>query len=108
MGKDFEKWYEEKYVKLNENYKSILKLDELLTQKEIPHELTRCFNGWKIAYPNEEECIFDVIEHSASYGNTEDLMEAYGDGIEDVEGFMDIETALKHFERVHKQTVGKD
>lgn len=108
MDKDFDKWYEEKYVKLNENYKSILKLDELLRKKEIPHELTRIFNGWKIAYPNEEECIFDVIEHSGSYGNTEDLMEAYGDGIEDVEGFMDIETALKHFDRVHKQAVGKD
>lgn len=35
-------------------------------------------------------------------------MEAYGDGIEDVEGFMDIETALNHFERVYKQAVGKD
>lgn len=35
MSKDFEKWYEENYIKLNKNYKSILKLDELLTQKEI-------------------------------------------------------------------------
>lgn len=101
LGKNYKEWYEQKYVRLNENYKAIITLDSILTNNNIPHELSRCFNGWKIAYPNNEKCVFDVIEHSGSYGNTEDLMEAYGDGIEDVEGFMDIETALSHFQRVH-------
>ena len=96
----------EEYIKdmniLNPNYKAIIVLDYKLTEKKIPHELLRLMDGWKIAYPNDEQCVFDVIEHRGSYGHTEDLMEAYGDGIEDVIGFMDIDTALSHFERVHK------
>lgn len=95
--------YEKLYKELNPNYKAIIVLEYFLKQKNIPYEMSRLMDGWKIAYPNEEECIFDVIEHRGSYGRTEDLMEAYGDGIEDVEGFMDIETALAHFERVHKK-----
>ena len=95
----------EEYIKdmnaLNPNYKAIIVLDCKLTEKKIPHELLRLMDGWKIAYPNDEQCVFDVIEHRGSYGHTEDLMEAYGDGIEDVIGFMDIDTALSHFERVH-------
>lgn len=95
----------EEYIKdmntLNPKYKAIIVLDYKLTEKKIPHELLRLMDGWKIAYPNEEKCVFDVIEHRGSYGHTEDLMEAYGDGIEDVIGFMDIDTALSHFERVH-------
>ena len=89
--------------KLNPKYQSILKLNEELNKRKIPHELSRLMDGWKIAYPNNMECIFDVIEHCGSYGREEDLMEAYGDGIEDVEGFMDVQTALLHFERVHKR-----
>ena len=95
----------EKYIKdmntLNPKYKAIIVLENKLTEKKIPHELLRLMDGWKIAYPNNEQCVFDVIEHRGSYGHTEDLMEAYGDGIEDVIGFMDIDTALSHFERVH-------
>lgn len=91
--------------KLNAKYKSILALKELLNKNNIPHELLRIMDGWKIAYPNNEECIFDVIEHYGSYGNEEDLMEAYGDGIVDVEGFMDIQTALLHFKRVHSKVL---
>lgn len=97
----------EEYIKdmntLNPNYKAIIVLDYKLSEKDIPHELTRVMDGWKIAYPNEHKCIFDVIEQRGSYGHTEDLMEAYGDGIEDVIGFMDIDTALSHFERVHSK-----
>lgn len=95
--------YEKLYNELNPNYKSIIVLEYFLKQRGIPYEMTRLMDGWKIAYPNENDCVFDVIEHRGSYGKTQDLMEAYGDGIEDVEGFMDIETALSHFERVHKK-----
>lgn len=96
----------DKYTKLNDNYKAILELDKILTKKEIPHELIRLMDGWKIAYPNDENCIFDVVEHRGSYGRTEDLMEAYGQGIDDVEGFLTVEKALAHFERVHREEHG--
>lgn len=95
------------YEVVNENYKAILELDKILTEKGIPHQLSRLYEGWKIAYPNNEECIFDVVEHSGSYGNRLDLMEAYGQGIHDVEGWLDVETALAHFERVHQEEGAK-
>lgn len=95
------------YEVANENYKAILELDKILTEKGIPHELSRLYDGWMIAYPNNIDCIFDVIEHGISYGHQNDLMEAWGKGIHDVEGWLDVETALAHFERVHQEEGAK-
>ncbi len=84
---------------LNPNYKSILKLEEELTELGIEHELCRCFDGYILCYPNFYNKIGDVIEHNGSYGHSEDLMEAYGfqecDG--DVIGGLTVEEALTLF-----------
>lgn len=86
---------------LSDNYKSILELEEKLTEKDIPHELIRLMDGWQIAYPSHEKMIFDVIEHRGSYGHERDLMEAYGKYMEDVEGWLDVEAALALFIDIH-------
>ena len=91
--------------KINENYKAILKLEEILTQKNIPHDLIKMFDGWGIFYPDREAPIFDVIEHLYSYGSEKDLLEAMGEGIIEVEGFLSVEEALKFFEIVHENTM---
>ena len=88
---------------LNKNYKAILELDKILTEKGIPHKLSRVMDGWKIAYPNNIECIFDAIEHRGSYGHEQDLVEVWGNGLEDVIGWLNVEQALAHFERVHQE-----
>lgn len=91
---------------LNNGYTSILELDKKLTEENIPHQLSRCFDGWIITYPNYENRIFDVIEHFASYGHDSDLMEAYGGGIDDVDGYLDAENALTLFRNLHMTNVG--
>ena len=89
----------------NKNYKSILELDKRLTKAGIPHELAKLYDGWIIGYPNVNKGykVFDVIEHEGSYGHEEDLMEAYGFGVEDVE-VVDIDKAFTLFANVHFST----
>ena len=88
---------------LSPRYKAILEVDRLLTEENIPHELLRIMDGWKIAYPKQDECQFDVIEHRGSYGHENDLMEAYGYSIDDVEGHLSVDDAMKLFRKVHKE-----
>ena len=92
---------------LNNNYKSILKLDRKLTCQNIPHELVRLFDGWQISYPNENNKIFGVIEHYGSYGHETDRMEAYGYGIDDVKGYLDVDATLELFQNVHNERLQK-
>ena len=86
---------------LSDNYKSILELEKKLTEKDIPHELIRCMDGWQIAYPSHEKMIFDVIENRGSYGYERDLMEAYGKHMKEPEGWLDVEAALSMFIDIH-------
>lgn len=88
---------------LNPKYQAILEVDRLLTQESIPHELLRFMDGWKIAYPKQDGCRFDVIENRASYGHESDLMEAYGYSVEDVEGYLSVDDAMKLFRKVHEE-----
>ena len=88
---------------LNPRYQAILEVDRLLTEENIPHELLRLMDGWKIAYPKQNECQFDVIEHLGSYGHESDLMEAYGYSIDDVEGHLSVDDTMKLFRKVHEE-----
>lgn len=63
---------------LDTNYQEILKLNTLLDTANIPHTLTRLFDGWKITYFVEEKEISDVVEHFESCGSSFDLMELMG------------------------------
>lgn len=64
----------------NPNYREILRLDNMLTEAEIPHTLDTMFDGWQICYPGpkDEGLVMDAIEHYGSYGNGEDKLEIMG------------------------------
>ena len=59
---------------------------------------SRIFDGWQICYPNENNKIFDVIEHYRSRGHEMDRMEAYSPGFDDAKGFLDVDVALELFQ----------
>lgn len=88
---------------LNPNYQAILNLHVKLLENTIPHEILRLMDGWKIAYPNQEERIFVVIEHLGSYGHEKDLMEAWGTGVDDVAGGLRVDEAYEMLLRVHEK-----
>lgn len=90
-------------VKLSPSYQSIQQPHMKLQEAEIPHEILRIMDGWKLAYPDQDNCIFDVVEHCGSHGHEADLMEAYGYGIDDVAGYVHIDDAFKMFEKVHEE-----
>lgn len=59
------------------NYNEIVKLHEMLTKADIPHEFTEEWGGHHILY----SCMgytCSVIEHDYSYGNKRDLLEIMG------------------------------
>lgn len=93
----------EPFYLFNPRYQAILEVDRLLTEENIPHELLRLMDGWKIAYPKQDGCQFDVIEHRGSYGHESDLMEAYGYSIDDVEGRLSVDDVMKLFRKVHEE-----
>ena len=97
----------------NPKYKEILKLDQMLTEANIPHTLSRAFDGWQVCYPNErktEECIMDAIEHFGSYGHENDELEIMGlltpkeEEDDSVLGYL---TAEDVFERIRKHHSGE-
>lgn len=58
-------------------YNEIIKLHEMLTKADIPHEFTEEWGGHHILY----SCMgytCSVIEHDYSYGNKRDLLEIMG------------------------------
>ena len=87
----------------NPNYQAILNLHVKLLENIVPHEILRLMDGWKIAYPNQEECIFDVVEHFGSHGHERDLMEAYGNGFIDVIDDLTVDEAYELFRKVHEK-----
>ena len=92
---------------LNNKYKAILELGIRLAYENIPHELIRLFDGWQICYPNANDKILDVIEHYGSYGHETDRMEAYGYGIDDVKGYLDVDEVFELFQNVHTERLQK-
>ena len=73
-------------------YQEILKLDRMLAENDIPHEISRLFDGWVI------RCMGGtVIEHLSSYGGGKDLVEIWGFGLRQPQGWL---TAEQAFERI--------
>lgn len=88
----------------NPSYKEILKLDQMLTERGIPHTLRPMKDGWQVIYTgNGSELIADAIEHYFSYGSECDLLEIYGlltpeeKQTDDVLGYL---TAVEVFRRI--------
>ena len=63
----------------NEAYQEILRLDKLLTEAGIPHEIERAGDGWHIYYPAMKgRVICSVVEFTGTYGYRNDLLEIQG------------------------------
>lgn len=65
----------------NPAYKEILKLNEMLIEAGIPHNLRTFMDGWQIVYPDvktPDDCVMDAIEHWGSYGKEADKLEIMG------------------------------
>jgi hypothetical protein len=64
---------------LNDDYKEILKLHEILKENEVEHVLIRLFDGWQILVgagtDDDDDDFISVIEHYMSYGSKADLLE---------------------------------
>lgn len=65
---------------LNPEYKEILKLDKMLSERAIPHVLRRIDDGWQVIYAplDPEKWVLDAIETRYSYGSEYDLIEIAG------------------------------
>ena len=88
----------------------ILELNEKLNLAGIPHVITKNFDGWLIAYPNDENRIGDVTQftgYGGSQGASQDLGEAYGFDIPDgdVDGYLTLDQAFEYFRRAHEKTL---
>lgn len=90
-------------------YDEIFKLDMMLIEAGIPHDIYPMEGGfgWQICYPNSLEKIRkgDVVINRMSYGHQHGLLEAMGFGIDKkddgdtVVGFLTAEQAFQYFKR---------
>lgn len=93
-----------KYI-TDKNYTEILRLDEMLTEANIPHITEKFLDGWCVLYPTRENPIADAVEHYGSYGNSANLLEIMGlltdeeEKCDSVKGWL---TAEDVFERMSK------
>ena len=94
IGVGFENWYDVdneleidsmryKYrIKPESKYNEIFKLKKMLEKSFVPFEWKEfdkpSKQGFQILYPNDENRVCSVIEHSFSCGNEKDLLEIQG------------------------------
>lgn len=76
-------------------YQEILKLDRMLREADIPHSLNRLFDGWVIRSAQGT-----VIEHLSSYGGGKDLVEIWGFGLRQPQGWLTAEQAFEQIKGV--------
>ena len=72
----------------NPGYQEILRLDKMLTEANIPHQLKRRLDGWQIIYPRVQErwtlkgvyndWVCDAVEFEGTYGYEDDKLEIMG------------------------------
>ena len=85
-------------------YTEILKLKNMLDEKEIPYDWeSGVFGGYALKYPSSRKMIFSVIQHDFSYGNDKNLLEI---GHRRLNGGMEVEgylTAEEVFEIIENE-----
>lgn len=59
-------------------YNEILLLKKRMDDANIPYYFEEYMNGYRLAYPNNNDVKCSVIEHDGSYGRHEDLLEIMG------------------------------
>ena len=99
----------------------IKKLDEMLTESGIPHEMHPFYEGYQITYSKDGEWEWrksgcgDVVVHNTSYGHEKGLLEAggfndfiteeeYGD---EVVGWLTAEEAFEFFRKQYEKDTEK-
>lgn len=64
---------------LDNAYKEIGKLAQMLENAEIQHRIDRWEDGWQLMYPERgEKCVCSVVEFTGSYGAKMDRLEIKG------------------------------
>ena len=96
------------------DYKEIFKLKDMLEMEEIPFvwKERKEANGYQILYPDTEDVVCSVIEHSFSYGNEIDLLEIRGLMTKEEEaeqddlvlGFLTAKNVFKRIEKHYKES----
>ena len=97
-------------------YSEIFKLDDMLTESGIPHDLHPFqMRGWQITYSKDGNWEWrkpgcgDVVLHNGSYGHEHGLMEAGGFDItreeygDEVLGWLNAEKAFAFFKRQYEK-----
>lgn len=90
---------------LNEHYTEIVRLHEMLSDANIPHEFRRMFDGYQIIYPGEVR-VSDAIQHGGSYGSDQNLVEIMGltESEDGVEGYLTAEDVFERYSRHYAET----
>ena len=104
------------FLRVNPEYKEILELEKMLSERKIPHELRRLDDGWQVVYApiDPERWVLDAIETCHSYGSEDDLIEIAGKLLTKEERLKDSKvghlTAEAVFKRIreHWRTIYKD
>ena len=104
----YQEFSDAKHFCLNDKYKEIIRLHEMLAENDIPHVIRRWLDGWMVCYPVArplENCVMDAIEITGSYGASEGKLEIQGlltpweEAHDSVVGYL---TAVYVFERIKK------
>ena len=92
---------------VNPEYSAILELDKKLTEAGIPHTLERMFDGWIVCYPTSalNRRFGDAVQHYGSYGAFHDLMEVYGFGLREPDGWCGVDRAFEYFRQAHEKAL---
>lgn len=92
--------------KRNESYTAILELAEKLKENNIPYELIEFMDGWQIIFPEDGlERVGDCVEHFGSYGKEQNLLEVYGFGLKEPDGWLTVEQAFEYFKKASDNRV---
>lgn len=102
--KSYEELYEDGRFILDERYTEIVRLDNMLTEANIPHEKHRFLDGWQVVYFVGGKRIADAVQHFGSYGNEKNLIEIMGlvDPEETMDSVLGHLTAENVFDRISK------
>lgn len=59
----------------NPKYTEILSLAEMLSHANLSYSLDKIYDGYRVSYPNSNNMAVDAVQHWASYGEKENLIE---------------------------------
>lgn len=94
-------------MELNPTYTEILRLDKMLDEKKIEHEIIRFWDGYRIGIIYNGREIGDIVQHYGSYGNTDNLLETMGFDKTDVIGSLTAEQAMELIKLAIKRRMNK-